>query len=339
MVEVNSHFSLENEEGMSGSCDLCGADDHDGLFEGADLRHPVPGRFRLVRCCSCGLVYMSPRPDDETLNAHYPEDYLPYNPTSGVQRWIKAALRRREAAGLVRLLPPTAKVLEIGCAAGDLLAPLSDLGCNVIGIEMSEYAAAYARDCLGLDVLTGRLAEHDLPAQSFDAVVMRNVIEHLPSPAADLRRVARLLKEGGRLFIATDNVASLDCRLFGEFWYGFDVPRHLVLYSPATLTAVLKRNGFAVGAVQFSLVPSHWVVSTRYVLENRFGQRAWLRRLFSLKNLPLLAALVPLTIVQRLLKNGGRMSVVATRRQRSDLSSDVDNSKGMRRTSAGGLAS
>ena len=210
------------------------------------------------------------------------------------------------------MLPPSASVLEIGCAAGDLLGPLCDLGCAVVGIEINEHAAQHARDRLGLDVRTGTLESAELPPRSFDAVVMRSVIEHLPSPEADLRRIARLLKRGGHLFITTDNFASLDRRLFGQFWYGYDVPRHLVLYSPDTLTKLLQATGFAVDRLQFSLVPNHWVVSTRYLLESRFGERAWLRAVLSLKNLPLLLALLPVTLFQRLRRNGGRMAVVAS---------------------------
>ena len=52
---------------------------------------------------------------------------------------------------------------------------------------MSAWASAYARDTYGLDVTTGSLESARLPADSFDAVVLADVIEHLFDPRADRR--------------------------------------------------------------------------------------------------------------------------------------------------------
>jgi SAM-dependent methyltransferase len=298
------------------SCDLCGAADHAVLFAGGDRRHDLPGVFTIVQCRWCDHVYLNPRPDDRTRPLYYPEDYSPYSGGGGLTARLTPILRRREAARMRRWVPPGGRILEIGCATGDLLVPLRDEGYDVTGVEMSPYASAVARDRHGLNVHTGTLADAPFAERSYDAVVMRSVIEHLPSPTTDLRRTARLLEDRGHLFITTDNVASLDRRAFGEYWYGFDVPRHLNLFSPETLSRVLAGAGFVVRLVRYSLVPNHWIVSARYLAQERAGRHPVLRSivsLLSLQNPLLLGALLPVTLLQRLRRCGGRMSVVATK--------------------------
>jgi SAM-dependent methyltransferase len=208
-----------------------------------------------------------------------------------------------------------AEVLEVGCAAGDLMVPLRDEGFRVTGVELSEYAATIARTRHHLDVHTGTLADAPLEGKSFDAVIMRNVIEHVPNPMGDLERAASLLRPGGLLTLRTDNVSSLDARLFRGFWYGFDFPRHLTLFSPKTLTACVRSAGLDVEHVRYSLVPTHWVMSLRYWVSER-PRIASARRLISLRNPLLLAAGFAIAAVQKIMHDSGRFVVVA-RKSRS----------------------
>lgn len=303
----------EFDDWESVPCDLCGAASHELLFEGHDRRHPLPGRFRLVRCRRCAHIFMNPVPGPERLALHYPDEYSPHRVDGGLLPRLTAFLRRREAIRLARELPQRADVLEIGCGVGDLLVPLRELGLRVVGIDTTEHAVELARRHWGLDVRDVDLADARFPPHSFDAVIMRYAIEHVASPSTELRHVARVLKPGGRLFVTTCNTASLDCRVFGRYWYGFDVPRHLNLYSADSLARLVENAGLTVESVSFSLVPTNWLVSTRYWLEERIGKSRILDLLLSQKNLPLLVALVPLSLIQRWRGNGGRMRLVAVR--------------------------
>jgi hypothetical protein len=90
------------------------------------------------------------------------------------------------------------------------------------------------------------------------------------------------------------------------------VPRHFNLFTPQSIADVLSRTGFVLRDVRFSLVPTHWIVSIRYYIERRFGtSRLW--KLISPKNPALLALFLPIAAVQRLLRNGGRMSAIAAK--------------------------
>ena len=291
-------------------CNFCHADDFEILLsDGRDRRHHLPGEFRLVKCRECSLVYLNPRPTAKALGAYYPPDYAPH-----VQRGLVGKLtrwlRKREVSGLRRSLPAGAEVLEVGCAAGDLLVPLREAGFRVTGVELSDHAATTARTRHHLDVHTGTIASAPLAGRLFDAVIMRSVIEHVPDPKGDLEKAAVLLRPGGLLVLRTDNVASSDARLFRSLWYGFDFPRHLTLFTPGTLASCVRSVGLEVMRVEYSLVPTHWIVSFRYWLSERSGF-ATMSKLISPRNPLLLAAGFGIAAVQKILHDSGRFVVLA----------------------------
>ncbi|MCC5958870.1 MAG: class I SAM-dependent methyltransferase [Rhodobacteraceae bacterium] len=291
-------------------CNLCGESSSFALFHGSDRRHPLPGIFTMIRCRACGHVYLSPRPAPSSIGMYYPDTYSPYTRQPG---WLGIAtrwMRRREARSLSRLVAPGAHVLEVGCASGDLLRELRACGLHASGVEFNARVAADAREHHGLDITAGTVA--DVTGEAvFDMVVMRNVIEHVPSPRDDIHHIRGLLGPNGLLLLSTDNLDSWDRRVFGPCWYGYDMPRHFNLFSPQSLERLLNAEHFTVERVSFSLVPTHWLVSSRYWLEDRGLKGRWLEFLLSSRNLPAVAALLPLTFVQRLARTGGRMSLLA----------------------------
>lgn len=304
----NQDDSGSAEEGTPVSCDLCGSDSYETVFVGSDLRHPTPGNYRMVKCDACGLLYVNPRPSEEAISSHYPTDYAPYH-SGGWLGSVTRMLRKREASRIAKRLPRSARVLEIGCAAGDLLLHLKNAGLDTTGVEMSPFAAEAARQ-QGLNVHTGVLASAPLKKNDYDAVVMRAVIPHLPSPNTELGLVTSFLKPGGLLFITIENAASLERRVFGRDWYGYDIPRHLNLFTPPTVKKLLERHGMKVVRFTFGMAPNYWVGSMNFVL-GRWGVKGFLRKAISIKNPILLASFLPITVVQKLVGASSRLSVIA----------------------------
>jgi SAM-dependent methyltransferase len=135
-------------------------------------------------------------------------------------------------------------VLDIGCGRGLLLNELRKLGWRVIGTELSDGAARFARESLGLDVRVGGAGRLGLEEGSFDAVVLWHVLELVEDPAHLLHEVARLVRPGGFVLVAVPNFGSIEARLWKAGWFHLDIPRHLSHFTPETLSRMLAAAGF-----------------------------------------------------------------------------------------------
>jgi SAM-dependent methyltransferase len=195
----------------------------------------------IARCAECGHMQLETMPDEPSLeDAYSDESEAAYVEEERGQRATAArALERIE-----RHVPPGA-LCDLGCWVGFLLAEARDRGWETLGVEPSRFASAYARERLGLDVRTGTLDDAELPAAAFDAVVMGDVIEHLPDPAAGLERVAALLRPGGVLYLALPDAGSRLARALGARWWSV-LPTHVHYFTRASLARLLDGAGFSV---------------------------------------------------------------------------------------------
>ena len=137
------------------------------------------------------------------------------------------------------------RLLEVGCGSGMLLRQATAAGWRAVGIDFDPVAIAAARSLQDVEARVGDLESMHFADGGFDAVVMNNVIEHLPLPQRVLEECRRILRPGGRLVLVTPNTRSLGYALYDQDWRGLEVPRHLFLFSPATLLALGRATGFS----------------------------------------------------------------------------------------------
>ncbi|MHC1788867.1 glycosyltransferase [Solidesulfovibrio sp.] len=145
-------------------------------------------------------------------------------------------------------LPP-GDVLELGCAHGGFTALLARAGFRARGLELDASVAALAHRTFGIEVLTGPLEEQDIAPGSLAAVVLMDVLEHLPDPVELLRRVARLLAPGGMVLVQTPSLPAdaTHERLTAEshpFLRMLLPAEHLYLYSEKAVRALFAAAGF-----------------------------------------------------------------------------------------------
>jgi SAM-dependent methyltransferase len=135
-------------------------------------------------------------------------------------------------------------------------------------VEPSAFASAYARERLGLDVRRAGLLDADLPAGDFDAVVLGDVIEHLPRPEDTLDHLATLLRPGGpRLaWLALPDAGSRLARAMGARWWSV-LPTHVQYFTRGSLATLLRRHGWEV--LDVATAPK--VFTVRYYLERTGG--------------------------------------------------------------------
>lgn len=151
-----------------------------------------------------------------------------------------------------RLIGKPGNLLDIGCGAGWFLYSAKSRGWKVSGVDVSPKFTTYVKRTLKIeDVFTGQLQDVHFPAESFDVVTMKEVIEHVPDPHSLMAQVGRLIKPGGWLVVETPNpnsihahAARLLCRLTGSpvFAAGTDLypPIHLWGFSGRSLPFVFS---------------------------------------------------------------------------------------------------
>lgn len=261
------------------ACNLCGSWESSLVFRAKDLNYKSTDlEFPLVRCRGCGLVFISPRPED--MAPFYPDTYAQHKPNPVVR--FKPSLQKKlslfygypDISGikgrawthLHYFLELTLKndffffripyrrdlrLLDIGCGNGIYLMQLKKLGWDaptqLFGLEFPNEALPHLRDKEGMTIIEGDLYSEELPEHFFDVVTLRHVIEHFPDPTAALEKVRRTLKPGGQVLILAPNFRSMEALfVFREKWYNIDAPRHLFHYTPATMRKLLEKTGFCV---------------------------------------------------------------------------------------------
>jgi len=248
----------------------------DLLFTAQDRLFGLPGRFPVVRCCTCGLIRTEPRPTPETIRFYYPDNtYCAYvlspghpGPASLLRRCLRSLYCRAFRVNNY-VLPdiPPGRMLEVGCATGSFLAEMKAKSWAVEGIEPSKSAAVRAQ-AAGLNVFCGTLESAPDPRRPFDLAVGWMVVEHLHQPLMALRKLAGWVRPEGWLVISVPDAGRLHLRLFKDRWFALQVPTHLYHFTEESITALLRKAGWHVERVFHHRSLFNCAYSISYVLED-----------------------------------------------------------------------
>jgi 2-polyprenyl-3-methyl-5-hydroxy-6-metoxy-1,4-benzoquinol methylase len=317
--EATAEWTRDELEDV-GECPVCGGarsrELHSGLL---DPTGAAAGSWCIRACNACGSGFLSPRPRQAVIDRAYEDTGYythgaiePAQPAGAVGR-LRGALKNghlaerygyeldsaaRLGALLGRLFPslvaasdawvrhlpaqPGARLLDIGCGNGVFVERMCRLGWDAEGIDPDPHSVEVGRGA-GRNVRLASAEElGELPAGSYAAITMSHVIEHFYSPSAVVAEARRLLADGGLLWVATPNIASLGHRRFGPHWRGLEVPRHLALFSTASLLDCLGSAGFADPVVLPPMPPNLWMLeeSARSQLDAGGSARRRMARLW-----------------------------------------------------------
>ena len=232
-------------------CMLCGGDKHQLLS--------VQRSWPVARCESCGFIYLSSRPVESALEEMYSREYYESADVGYggyVDNFIKynnifTKLFNRRARD-IEPYRGHGRLLEVGCAHGFLLDHLRKRHWEVKGLEVSPLAAKYAAEELGLDIYCGKLEDAGYKDDSFDVVLLLDVLEHLHRPFETLKEIGRILAPEGVLVVQCpwelthwEERAEAYLKRMKPCTITPDaVPAHLYFFNPETLDAFLEKGGF-----------------------------------------------------------------------------------------------
>jgi len=252
---------------QASTCPLCGGAGRHLMTMPIDAKTFRPTPYgRVHRCNRCGFDYIAPRPTPEQTASFYDiggyytqghDDMPQLGPPSWLSRLRLHIAWRCDRSQepidvMARRLAPGATIVDIGCGDGSQLDLMAARGFRPIGVERD--AQSLALRSRAAQVVEG--SAEALPPQlvrgSFDAVLFRQVLEHLVDPVAALRNAAELLRPGGLLFVEVPNAHSAVSRQSGLSWVHMDVPRHLNFFSVDSLSAAVRAAGLALDEVFFN---------------------------------------------------------------------------------------
>ena len=229
-------------------CPSCDSDELKPVFNAVD--HTVSHQeFAIWQCQRCSLRFTQDVPDAAAIGPYYhSEEYISHsNTTKGLVNRLYHLVRQQTLADKRHLIQTAArrkqgKLLDIGAGTGAFAGYMQQSGWEVTGLEPEAVAREHALADHGVRLL-GMDQLDSLPGESYDAITLWHVLEHVHALHPYLERLRALINKGGRIFIAVPNYTSYDAAVYGPAWAAYDVPRHLYHFSPDAMERLLARHG------------------------------------------------------------------------------------------------
>lgn len=220
-------------------CSLCGGTAR-RAFVTRDRNRRITGEsFTYLRCDRCRMLFIADPPED--VGPYYAGDYFGFPTREELSRVP------REERGQVELLErfvDGGHLVEVGPGRGFFAHAAKQAGFDVEAIERDPRSCEQLRDVVGVRVTRSERPQEVLAErEGLAAVVMWQVLEHLPDPWEVLDAGVAALRPGGILALATPHPGSLEARLLRGRWPHVDAPRHLQLIPPGPLVDRLRAGG------------------------------------------------------------------------------------------------
>ncbi|MGH7655308.1 MAG: class I SAM-dependent methyltransferase [Gemmatimonadaceae bacterium] len=230
-------------------CPVCGGAARTVLFRQdfaeVDQATPVTG-YDVVVCDTCGAGYADGIPDQRAFDRYYRDmSKYEYHQRDGAE----SEYDQRRLAIIADILAPhvtrsDARILDIGCATGRLLANLRDRGFpNVVGLDPSPACAAAAKKLYGIGVITKTLAELGAGPERFDVAIFVGVMEHLRDLDEAFVHLRAILNPGGLVYVEVPDALTFTDWPNAPFQDFSN--EHINFFAPVSLEHLMLRRGFS----------------------------------------------------------------------------------------------
>ncbi len=237
---------------------------------------------RVVACRECRLQFAERYPDDAEADSDiYSHAY--FSPaianTAHRERIFVALLEQVES-----VLKRRGRLLDVGAGEGTLLRVAAARGWDVEGTEISSAMVRHVRDGSNLTIHHGAIEGIALSSQSFDAVILNHVLEHVRNPRTTLATIGHLLRPDGVVRIEVPNLASLSSRLktvqsrLGlkrNPWKHYATGHHFWFFTPATLSRTIEGAGLSLVSVHAPATQWSKANVLRKAMNRVYTKTAW----------------------------------------------------------------
>jgi 2-polyprenyl-3-methyl-5-hydroxy-6-metoxy-1,4-benzoquinol methylase len=286
-------------------CPVCNCEEHSVVAKGLDFEYETfDEEFVFVECNSCKIQFLNPKPDICELKRIYPKNYEPYlfEHNKNFTYKVRAFLEIQQVKTFVQMLPTDAIILDAGCGGTSFLKKLQCFGSYDWQLWGNDFSSDVITDLInqGFNVLPGRFEEIDSKNNFFDAIFLKQVIEHIENPREVIFKTQKLLKQSGILVIETPNTESWDASIFRKrHWGGYHFPRHWTLFSTSSIMKLGEEAKLTVKDVKYMLSPAFWVQSVHHMFKD-YNMPSLLYNFFAVNNPIAIGTAVCIDILQRI---------------------------------------
>jgi len=214
----------------------------------------------LYLCSNCGMVFQARCYREEEWIKIQTENYRTDLSNEEIEDLVN------DYHEMVRFITEgfskSGKVLDCGCGRGLLLKALERKGWECTGVELPGEAGLFARNRLGLNIILGDCEDLELNNVEFDVIILWHVLEHLKAPVKVLKKIRKLLKDNGRVFLQVPWVPDFE-NYQDKHYYHILVLNHLNFFSPHVIKRLFHKTGFE--------VTREWITDSEltYILEKK----------------------------------------------------------------------
>lgn len=210
--------------------------------------------YDVVVCRVCGLVFADRIPSERKFERYYADaSKYEFSHRGGQQHDAEVRRLTALAGWIAERVPASARLLDAGCATGELLVALREHGfSDLTGLDLSEASVRYAREHNGLHVIHGTLGDEPHDARGFDVVVLSAVLEHIPVLHRFLEQLQAWLRPGIGLVIVEVPDAENFARAFNAPYQEFSI-EHVNFFSASALDNLMGAHGYSRVAVRQEL--------------------------------------------------------------------------------------
>jgi 2-polyprenyl-3-methyl-5-hydroxy-6-metoxy-1,4-benzoquinol methylase len=255
-------------------CKICNNTRNHRHFSVKEMMLGLRDEHAYFECTACGCLQIATIPDN--IADYYPENYYSYHakpPAKGLKKFLlrsrnKYAVTERSWLGkkvygfspeyklttLRRLvLKKNARILDVGCGAGDLLQSLYSIGFkNSMGIDPYNDDDIHYPSGLSIKKLAiNDLLTNDHEQEGWDLIMFHHSFEHIADQHGTLKAVKDLLKPNGVCLLRIPTISSYAWEHYEKDWVQLDAPRHFFLHSVNSMKMLAAWYGFVLEHIEY----------------------------------------------------------------------------------------
>jgi 2-polyprenyl-3-methyl-5-hydroxy-6-metoxy-1,4-benzoquinol methylase len=208
--------------------------------------------FKIQECPQCTLRLTQDVPNAASISDYYKSDtYISHtNTAKGFIHFLYKTVRTltlRKKRKLVENITGIRQgnLLDVGAGTGAFVKEMRSAGWLVTGLEPDSDARLVAKNQFDTTLLP---IDHlqQLTANTFDAITLWHVLEHVHDLNGYINTLKQLLATNGKLLVAVPNYTAKDAAIYQQHWAAYDVPRHLYHFSPQAMQQLMAKHGLKI---------------------------------------------------------------------------------------------